>query len=479
MVTATATSSATSQKTRWLQVLPFFIFFLLLFAFTCRLPFFWDKDILFSKIAFWFLDHGFSLSLPNDLDGGYPPALGYLLAFTWKITGKSLFSAHLLMLPFTLGMVWQTRNLLDHFLGGRYIVPAMVLMFADTTLLTQTVVFSTDLVMLFFALLALNCIIHGRRGLLAIALAGILFSHLRGLMIAAALGLTDLYLYPGRKNLRTLFQLAFPYLPALLLFATWMLVHYYRTGWFLYHPASPWAGCYEVVDAKGLVRNTAILAWRLVDYGKLFLWIVPVLALFRYSRKDLITDPVIKLLLWLMMLILLFSAPTMLIYKILNGHRYLIPFYYVLSLLAVYLLFINPGFPGIRKTLAACVLAGLISGSFWVYPGKIANGWDATLAHLPYHALRHKMIGYLDDHKIPFSTVGTEVPNTAAIRYVDVNDDGRIFPHADLEQHAYIFYSNVFNMFTDEEIDALNTKWVVEKEFRCLQVYVRLYRKAE
>ncbi len=33
----------------------------------------------------------------------------------------------------------------------------------------------------------------------------------------------------------------------------------------------------------------------------------------------------------------------MLIYKMLNGHRYLIPVYYFLSLLAVYLLFPSPG----------------------------------------------------------------------------------------------------------------------------------------
>jgi len=140
----------------------------------------------------------------------------------------------------------------------------------------------------------------------------------------------------------------------------------------------------------GFLRNIAILVWRLADYGRIFVWIIPVLAFVRYDRKRLLTDPAIKLLLLLLTASLLFSAPTMLVYKILNGHRYLLPFYYLLSLLVVYLLFINPGFYPVRNLIFAIVLAGLVSGSFWVYPGKIANGWDATLAHLPYHHLRKK-----------------------------------------------------------------------------------------
>ena len=471
-----ATTIAVTSKKRWLQLLPFFAFFIILFAFTCRLPFFWDKDILFSKIAFWLLDHNFALVLPNDLDTGYPSALGYLLALTWKLTGKSLFSAHLLMLPFTLGMVWQTRNLLDHFLGGRSIVPAMVLLFADTTFLSQTVVFSTDLVMLFFILLALNSIILGKRNLLAVALMGLLFSHFRGLLIAATLGLFDIYQSNGLKKLR-LWRITLPYLPALILFGTWMLFHYYHTGWILFHPTSPWAGCYERVYGAGVARNIVILLWRMVDYGRLFVWIIPVLAFFMYDRKKLLADRSIQLLLLLLTATLLFTIPIMLFYKILNGHRYLIPFYYFLSLLSAYLLFINPGFPGTRKILTTVVIAGLISGSFWVYPGKIANGWDATLAHLPYHHLRKEMIGYIEDHKIPFDKIGTGIPNTAALKYIAVNDDERIFPLADLQRQPYIFYSNIFNMFTDAEIDELKNHWVVEKEYRCLQVYVILYRK--
>ena len=475
--TATAAATAATYK-RWHQVLPFFTFFILLFAFTCTLPFFWDKDILYSKIAHWLPEHHFSLVLPNELDAGYPPALGYLLALAWKLTGKSLFTAHLLMLPFTLGIVWQTRNLLDYFMGGRYLVPAMILLFADTVFLSQTVVFSTDLAMLFFMILAINSVVKKKRLLLALAVTGLLFTHFRGIIVVATLGVLDIYMTTGRKNLPALFRLSFPYIPALALFGAWMIHHYCHTGWVLYHPGSPWAGCYERVNGAGIIRNAVIVLWRLADYGRLFVWIIPVLAFFSMNRKKLLADPNIKLILLLLAATFFFTVPAMLTHKILNGHRYLIPFFSLLTVLASYLLFISPGFPRARKVLFAVVLTGLISGNFWVYPEKTATGWDATLAHLPYHHLRHRMIQYIDQQKIPFENVGSETPNLVPLRYIDLKNDDRSFPRADLQKQPYIFYSNIFNMFTDDEIDELHSKWVVEKEYRCMQVYVRLYRKS-
>jgi hypothetical protein len=481
--------SALSKK-QWLQLLPFYTFFLILFLLTCRLPFFWDKDILYSKTAFWLLDHHFSMAIPNELDPGYPPALAYLLALCWKITGKSLFTAHLLMLPFTLGIVWQSRKLAEHFLGASFVVPAMMIIFTDTTLLSQTVVFSTDLVMLFFMLLALNAVLFRNRMLLAAAVTGLVFSHMRGLMVAAFLGTYDIYLTfftaPAaagnaqrlRNRIILLIRTVMPYTPAMVLFTVWIYWHHHYAGWSFVHSASPWAGCFEKVDGRGMIRNVLILMWRMVDYGKLFLWIMPALALLMSERKKLITDPVIRSLLFLLISSFLFSAPSMIIFKILNGQRYLIPFYYVLALLTTYLLFINPGTKRIRNVLFVIILAGLFSGNFWVYPGKIANGWDATLAHLPYHHLRKKMIAYIEDQNIPFNQVGSGTPNTAAIMFIEANNDERAFPGANLKTQQYVFYSNLFNMFTDEEIDELNHHWQVVKEYRCMQVYVRLYRKA-
>ncbi len=51
------------------------------------------------------------------------------------------------------------------------------------------------------------------------------------------------------------------------------------------------------------------------------------------------------------------------------------------------------------------------------------------------------------------------------------------FHWADLSKDKYVFYSNICNVFTDEEIDELKNQWLVEKEYRCLQVRVTLYKR--
>jgi hypothetical protein len=465
----------------WLQLLPFFAFFILFAIVTLKLPFFWDKDIYFSHLAHWLPFHHYSPLLPDSLDAGYPAALAWLLAGTWKIFGISLPAMHLLMLPFTLGIIWQTFRLLQQFIPENRIQLAMLILLADPTFLAQTVVYSTDLVMLFFMLLALNSVLLNRQWILALAVTGLLFSHMRGVIAGATLGLFDLYRNAQWKRKITFLKIFIPYVPALALFAGWMVFHYRAKGWITYHPGSPWAGCYELVDGAGFVKNCAIVIWRMLDFGHVFVWIIvfplalPLVRKSRRARAPL--NGQFRDLLFLLVTTVILTLPAMLIYKILSGHRYLILFYYFLSLLAAWLLFSTPGPVNQRKWLAVIIIAGLLSGNFWVYPDKIAKGWDSSLAHLPYHHLRHEMRLYIDQHHIPVSETGSRTPNTTKFDAIELNGDQRAFPWADLSKDKYVFYSNIFNVFTDEEIDELKTRWLVEKEYRCLQVRVTLYKR--
>lgn len=461
----------------WSQLLPFFAFFILFALITLNLPFFWDKDILFSRLAHWLPAHHYSPVLPDSMDPGYPPVLAWILAGAWNIFGTRLPVMHLLMLPFTLGIIWQTHLLLKQYIPEKRIPLAMVILLADPTFLAQTVVYSTDLVMLFFMLLALNSVLLNRKRMLAIAITGLLFSHMRGVMTVAVLGLFDLYRNGQWKNKITFVKVFIPYLPGLILFAGWFLYHSQTKGWNGYHPGSPWAGCYVVVDGAGFLRNCVIVLWRLLDFGHVFVWTVVLVLIIPLFKKNAPRDERLRDLILLLILSLALTLPVMLTYKMLNGHRYLIPVYYLLSLLAIYLLFSAPSGMKQRKWMAIMIIAGLLSGNFWVYPDKIAKGWDASLAHLPYHHLRHEMIKYIGQHHIPVSETGSRTPNTSIIDNIDLNGDPRAFPWADLAKDKYVFYSNICNVFTDKEIDELKNKWLVEKEFRCLQVRVTLYKR--
>jgi hypothetical protein len=166
----------------------------------------------------------------------------------------------------------------------------------------------------------------------------------------------------------------------------------------------------------------------------------------------------------------------MVIYKGLLGHRYILPLFVTFAVLITYLLFEKLSNKKLQKAMYVFILIGLISGNFWVYPDHIAQGWDATLAHIPYYKLRRQMIQFIDSEGIDFDKVGTEVPNASALKFIDLTNDERSFTKKNLNECEYIFYSNIYNTFTDAFLEELKTKWTVIKEYRSFQVRVTLYK---
>jgi len=471
-----STDSYSISVREYKSLLPFFLFYILLILFVSDFPFFWDKDIIFSRIADWLLDNKFSLVLPDELDVGYPPLLGYLLALAWKITGKSLLVMHLFMLPFSVGIIIQLYRFLRYYMSRQAIVPVMILVLADTSLLNQSVLFSADLVMIFFFLLALNSVLHHKRIMLSIAIFGLLFSHMRGVMGMAVIGIFDLFKNRWWERPLEKLSIVFTYLPGAFLFATYCIYHYLIKGWIGFHPNSPWIGCFEIVDGKGFMKNILIVTWRLMDYGKLFIFLVLIYLVYRFIKKKYAVDQTLTDLFVLLGLSVLAFIPTALIYKILNSHRYFLPITMIITVITGYMLFYVIREKKLRSGLYIIMLAGLISGNFWTYPDTIAKGWDATLAHIPYYGLREKMFVYIDDHKISFSDIGTEVPNASRLKYYNLSEDERYIPIKDFQRNKYIFYSNIYNTFSDAQIKELKTHWIIEKEFRCLLVRVTLYK---
>ena len=124
--------------------------------------------------------------------------------------------------------------------------------------------------------------------------------------------------------------------------------------------------------------------------------------------------------------------------------------------------------------LYVLLFLGLVSGNLWVYPEKISQGWDATLAHLPYHQLRKNAIQFLEDKNINFQEVGTFFPNYTSIDEIDLNDDSRFFEYFN-QKNPYIFYSNVYNV-SDEDYDFLQENYYELKRFKKGNVYVSLLK---
>jgi len=462
----------------------FMLVFFSLILFTSRNVFFWDTIQLASKHAHWFYENQFAhLLLPNDADSGHIPIFGAYLATLWLIFGKSLIVSHWAMLPFVLGLVWQVYRLLQTTVNKQTIFAAMLLLLADPTLLAQTTLVSPDILLLFFFLCSVNAILRHQNWLLLFAVLGLSSISLRGAMVAVAVFLFDMILLK-KKDIAFIYLLkkSLYYIPAIVFPLSYLLFHYASKGWIGYHAQSPWADSFSVVNMSGIVRNSAILIWRIIDFGRVFLWLAMAVVVFVLIRKRKLTEtiiqrPELQSISILLILLILVLSPSMIVYKGLLGHRYLLPVFIVFALLLVIAFDTIITKQKLKNGLLIALSAALFSGNAWIYPDTISKGWDSTLAHLPYYKLRTNMMTYISAMQIDFQSIGSDFPLTAQLKYTELCDCQTSFVYKNLSQNRYVLQSNICNGFTDSELNELKTEWTLVKEFKNKGVYFRLYKR--
>ncbi len=463
-----------------IPLIPFYLVFIVLTIVSLDNIFFWDTVQLGSMHAHHFFNSNFSeILLPDQFDSGHIPSFGMYLAVLWKIFGKELWISHLAMLPFLLGIVWQAFRLVRHYIKGEFKYFALLLLLADPTLLGQSVLISPDIVLMFVFLLAVNSVLRNERKLLLFAILGLFLISMRGMMVAFAILLFDLYLNAQKKEswtIKNLSKMSLAYWPAVLIAGSYFLFHYSTKGWIAYHPDSPWAASFERVDLKGFLYNIGILGWRILDFGRV-IFVAP-LIIFALTRVgSLIKDKLFRELFFLLSILVLCLGYSFTSYKYLSAHRYLMPLFAILSLTFSYLLFNRYESIRFKKWLFGIVLFFLISGNFWIYPEGIAQGWDANLAHWPYYELRDKMIEYIEDKHIDYPDVAAEFPNVSERRFMELNESHERHQYLNLDSNEYVLYSNIYNNIDENEIEKLKKDYILLKSFEKRGVFIQLYKK--
>jgi hypothetical protein len=114
-----------------------------------------------------------------------------------------------------------------------------------------------------------------------------------------------------------------------------------------------------------------------------------------------------------------------------------------------------------------------------VYPDHIAQGWDASLAHLPYHRLRKEMVAYMKTHDIPPAQTGTVFPNLSSNDVLYLNGDPFRMKAANPDSNRFVFYANVFNDFPDSDLRRFREEWTVRKRLKKRGVEVILFEKPD
>ena len=439
-------------------------------------PFFWDTIQLGSRHANWFYANGFGNGLlPDEMDSGHIPAFGWYLAGAWKLLGRNLMVSHWAMLPWIFLVIWQSFRLVQN-LRPQWLWPGTALLLADPTLLAQLSLISPDIILVGAFLLGVNSILQQQKLGLTVAVVLLGLVSLRGMMLGVGLFLWDLYRHlplPATQRWRSIIQLLAPYLPGGLLAIAYLAYHYVLKGWIGVHDDSPWAASFAGAGLMGMVKQLIIVAWRVIDFGRLFLVVGLLLA---WKASGWIWSGRIKDFLALAIIIGLILALPAIISPGLAQHRYLLPFYLSLSLLFVLILPEVQPFRW-RSLLYAIVMAGLVSGHFWVYPANMAQGWDASLAHKPYFEGRQQIIDYLKEQQIELVQVATVFPEVGSLDDRELNNESAGFKEWERSSEEFVLYSNVMNDYPDEFVEELHRDWLVRKEYERRGVWVILFQR--
>jgi len=163
-----------------------------------------------------------------------------------------------------------------------------------------------------------------------------------------------------------------------------------------------------------------------------------------------------KIISLLLLTTLVFASITIPKVGLLN-HRYYLPIIYILICVVVTLIYKSEAPYKKSILLALCVLS--LAGNLWKYPDGTAQGWDSTLAHLPYYGLFEEAISFLDENGYKIEKVGTAFPAKNKLSDLYLNDDHRSLKNFDLYRDSVILYSNVMNDFDTEHIFELDNLW--------------------
>lgn len=433
--------------------------------------FFWDTIQLGSKHAHFYYASGFKhLLLPLEIDSGHPPLFGIYLALGWLLFGKSLLTSHLLMLPFVWFLIYQWYRLGKQ-LGGEQLLPYfMLLLLVDPVVASQSILISPDVPLLGFFLLLLNAILDKNVNGKLLAIVGLGMISMRGMMVGFLLFFWEWLVYSKQEStagrIHHFLRLLWPYLPGGLMAMAFLGYHYAARGWVGFHEDSEWAPSFALADGKQMLKNVAVLVWRWLDFGRIFIGLAAAGLLLALAKKRgwkaAWKENINRQVALLLLLLLVGLSLSFIRYAGLQQHRYLLPLFLVNTVFFYLFLLHYPSpllRPKAKRLLLLVVILGLFSGNFWVYPDKISQGWDATLAHWPHYELRTDVLNYLEEEGIALERVGTAFPEIGPLKFKDLSEESAGFKAKDFSQDSYILYSNIMNDFTDEEIDELRSEW--------------------
>lgn len=445
------------------------LFYVVVTFYFSNIPFFWDSPHFSRQALFYYNTNFDSFFSPNNLDSGHPPFFAMYLALGWKLFGKTLLVSHLLILPFAFGIIYFIDKIAARYLQSPYKQLAVFFVAIDSVFLMQTIYMNFELMMIFAFLFSLYQIFKNNRKLLILGLVILVFSNIRGVLMALSLLLIDI-----KINKFSLKNILIFLLPGGL-FILWNYIHLLYTDWVLVNPLdAPERG---IVELGKMFRNFVNIIWKCNDFGKIFLSATIVIMILKKTWKEL--DEKWKELFYILFTSLFFVSIVSVILTNPIGHRYFITanFFLILTFFLTLQLYYNKKNVRTIMFFAAVIL---FSGNWWYYPFKYSNGWDTSAKSLTYFKLEKELNQYLGKNQISKNDVAVSFPinveDEATYLKKSTNGIYNYLYDDSLSHYAYVIESNICNNYSEKRVEKLKKRNMI-KEFKGGLIYIRLYHK--
>lgn len=432
-------------------------------------PFFWDA-VYHAQVALHVYEHEFNTIFPDpDIDAGHPTLFNVYLALVWKIFGKTIWISHLAQLPFVWGYVYFVYQCIDKYIDKSHQWIAVLLLSAEATLTAQLMSLNPDIALLCAFFMTLHGINTQQSKYIISGMILLSLLSIRGWIMGIALGIIDFA--ENGFDLKLWKKYLTRYILFVLCIVIWLFTHHYYTGrWFasqMYASEFSW---------KIIPKNIAVFVFRLIDTGRIILWIL--LFIFVFKLRKNISILLSENQFFIRSIIIVLGTFFILFIPLTNpiGHRYFMVVYVLAILWIVQMASVYK----VKNRVFLLVGLCLISGHFWVYPVPIANGWDASLAHIPYFKVKDEVLEYAKKNNISYTKIYTYPPLHKSDYYT------RLSPIKEahlplLDEHSqdapYILYSNISNHFNRKELNRLKEHYIAMYQKKMGYVEVILYQK--
>ncbi len=419
--------------------------------------FFWDTVQLGSKHAHHFYENGLIPSfLPEHINSGHIPTFGYYLAVVWTLFGKTLSVSHFSMVPFIILIIFSLKKVIDHQVQKELAGLGLLMVLADPTLMAQCTLMSPEVWLVAFFLGLLYAFQSERHWLQMLFILLLGLTSLRGIMLVLAI---FMYFLLKRKSLKE-FQI---FIPAGILVGAYYILHLRIQGWVGVHDSSPWAESFQLANLKIIFKNLAVVIWRFLDFNRWVIYAVLFFLMFKSKKFNFDSFPFRGILISSTIVLIGFTV----FFSGLSAHRYYLPLYLLIALSMLHLLNKTNLTLKIKKVILCVSSIFLLAGNFIIYPDHVSQGWDSSLAYMPYTDIRKDIEEHLEKNGIPFYGVATVFPDLSFQKYYTLSESKQRFAAAEEQNPKYILISNIHNDWTDEQKSSLvNKKLVLEYKKR-------------